>query len=313
MLEAYGLYGVQLKSPWRLPYASPVRNPLGRIEFLQGSSALFSRIRKQAASASDAEVQTRWYRYRGLADGSEYVRWTGHFEFLVSPNGRRIVCRTLNGTARASFETYLLNQALSFALVKQGIEPLHATVVSVDGTAVGFLGGTGYGKSTLAAAFLRAGDRLLTDDALVLKKKGSGYLALPGPPRIKLYRGVARAFLGSKARGTQMNRGTAKLIVALNRRQRCMTPIPLRTLYAIVPSGSKSKRVTIRRLPPRQAFLKLLENTFNRTVVRPERLKRQFRLAAELARALPVRALSYPRTLAALPAVRDAILADLQS
>ncbi len=228
-------------------------------------------------------------------------------------DGKRIACRILNGAPGESFRTYLLGQALSFALIKQGIEPLHATVVSVDGTAVGFLGGTGYGKSTLAAAFLRAGDRLLTDDALVLRKKGSGYIAFPGPPRIKLYRGVARTFLGSKAWGPQMNRGTAKIIVALHRRQSCAKPIPLRTLYAIVPSGSKSKRVTIRRLSPLQAFLKLLENTFNRTVVRPERLKRQFRLAAELARGLPVRTLSYPRTLSALSAVREAILADLQS
>ena len=85
----------------------------------------------------------------------------------------------------------MLGQALSFALVRQGFEPLHATVVVVDDHAVAFLGGNAFGKSSLAACFLEAGYRLLTDDLLILRESSDRILAYPGPPRIKLFPKIA--------------------------------------------------------------------------------------------------------------------------
>jgi hypothetical protein len=69
--------------------------------------------------------------------------------------------------------------------------------------------------------------------------------------------------------------------------------------------------VVIRRLAKRDAFVELTKAAFNSVVTEPGRLKRQFALATELASAVPIKSLSYPRSLALLPAVRDAILADL--
>ena len=51
--------------------------------------------------------------------------------------------------------------------------------------AVAFLGDNAFGKSSLAACFLAAGARLLTDDLLVLHESSDRVLAYPGPPRIK--------------------------------------------------------------------------------------------------------------------------------
>ncbi|MFB3074256.1 MAG: hypothetical protein ACE1Z6_03640, partial [Candidatus Methylomirabilales bacterium] len=111
-----------------------------------------------------------WFQHLRLPDGSDYLRWSGLFEFLVSADGRRIACRELECASPESFQTYLIGQVLSFALVKRGIEPLHSTTVVIDGKAVAFLGDSGYGKSSLGAAFLQAGYPLLTDDLLVLKE-----------------------------------------------------------------------------------------------------------------------------------------------
>ena len=57
----------------------------------------------------------------------------------------------------------------------------------------------------------------------------------------------------------------------------------------------------------------LVKNTFNYRVVNSARLERQFKQTAQLVSTIPVKKLSYPRVLAQLPAVRDAILADLNS
>lgn len=67
----------------------------------------------------------------------------------------------------------------------------------------------------------------------------------------------------------------------------------------------------IRRLSHRRAFLELIRNTFNPVVIERERLKHQFTMDTLVASRVPIKLLSYPRVLASLPSVREAILLDL--
>jgi hypothetical protein len=135
-------------------------------------------------------------------------------------------------------------------------------------------------------------------------------LAHPGPARIKLFPEPAQAFLGERARGRPMNGATTKLVIPL---EATMTaPVPLRALYVLAPPTAHARRaVSLRRLAPRQAFVELLRGSFNVVVQEPARLARQFESAAWLSSAIPVKRLAFPRTLAALAAVRDAVEADL--
>src|SRR5213080_1250086 len=153
-----------------------------------------------------------------LADGSSYVRWDTVGEFLVSPDGLQVRCRQFDLASTESFQVYLLGQALSFALVNRGFEPIHATVVVVNGEAVVFLGDSGFGKSTLAAPFVSAGYPVLTDDLLILQPGTDRVLAYPGPARIKLFPKAARRFLRDAASGIRMNPDTEKLILPLDRK-----------------------------------------------------------------------------------------------
>src|SRR5207249_809831 len=121
------------------------------VEITRGRAAAFAAVRRTLHPRLDGR---RWFEDRMLSDRRRYLRWRGLFEFLVAADGRRIVARPLPGLARMprAFETYLLGQVLSFALIARGLEPLHATAVVVGGGAVGFLGDCGRGKSTLGAA-----------------------------------------------------------------------------------------------------------------------------------------------------------------
>src|SRR5829696_6265903 len=150
----------------------------------------------------------------------------------------------------------MLGQALSFALVQQRFEPLHATVVVVDDRAIAFLGENGSGKSTLAACWLAAGCRLLTDDLLILQQTSDGVLAYPGPPRIKLFPQIASRFLGAASNSVPMNPDTAKLILPLEPDRRCATPVPLEAIYVVAPARavSRSENVRIQPLSPRDGF-----------------------------------------------------------
>lgn len=309
-MRTYSLYGLQMKSQCVLPGPEVRERGVADIEFLPGSAPLFSRASKEAATQPSAG---KWFRYARLNDGADYIQWPGLFEFVISVSGREIAGRFFSEASLEAFQTYFLGQVISFSLLKLGIEPLHATVVVIDGEAVALVGDTGYGKSSLAAAFLQAGHGLLTDDLLTVKKNGNSLVAYPGPQRIKLFPETAKLFLGEQVVGTSMNPHTKKLIIALNPSQSSHTPRPLRAIYVLrhPKEQARSKRVRISERRQRLAFLDVVSNTFNTVIKSPERLTQQFNLAAHLAFEIPIRSLSYPRDLSRLPEVVERIRTDL--
>jgi len=306
----YGVYGIRVLSDAPLDLPEYSDDGLGCVEFVTARPPSFADALRGATFRSRPGS---WYRYAFLPDGSSYVRWENVGEFLVAADGRRIVCRREKQVSSESYQAYLLGQALSFALVKQHLEPLHATTVVVDGEAVAFLGSNAFGKSSLAASCLAAGFRLLTDDLLVLRDSPRGVLAYPGPPRIKLFSKVATRVFGQAADGPAMNADTDKRILWLGAHQTCSDPVVLKTIYAVAAprDACRTPGVRIEALSPREAFLALVKGTFNRRLVNAERVGRQFDAMAGLAGRVIVKTLAYPRAIDRLPDVRSAVLADL--
>lgn len=308
----YYLYGLTVNSPIPLSAPQLVDGEVAGIEFSEEQAVFFLRARREVGISLG---QADWFQHARLSDGSDYLQWSGLFEFLVSADGGLISYRELEGASRESFQTYLLGQVLSFALLKQGVEPLHSTAVVIDGEAVAFLGDCGYGKSSLGAVFLQMGFPLLTDDLLVLKEQHDRFVAFPGPPRIKLFPEVAKQLLGARGNSTPMNNDTSKLVIPLGQTE-AVSPqdtFPLGTIYVLTSPSVRSPncRITSRGLTPRRAFVELIRNTFNTVIIEPERLERQFDLASRLAARVPVRSLSYPRDLGRISEVRESILREV--
>jgi hypothetical protein len=243
------------------------------------------------------------------SDGAARVSWKDHFDFVVSGDGCDVFWRRLVDVSDEVLFTYLLGQVLSFSLVALGSEPLHATSVVVDGSAVAFLGDCGAGKSTLAAALLERGHRLLTDDLLVTEVHGNRIMAYPSLPRIKLTPASADVVFDGR-RAIPMNRFTHKMIFPLEAEQVVAAPVPLRHVYVLSePAGNPD--VTIHSIERRDAFLAVIRNTFNDSILRSDRLKRQFVFVRDFLQAVDVKALDYPRALERLPEVVDAVLRDV--
>jgi hypothetical protein len=307
----YGVYGIRVLSDAPLDLPEYSDDGLACVELVTARGSSFTDILKGATFRSRPGS---WYRYASLQDGSSYVRWDNVGEFLVSADGRRVVCRREEKVSSESFQVYLLGQALSFALVKQHLEPLHATTVVVDGKAIAFLGSNAFGKSSLAASFLAAGFRLLTDDLLIVRNLSHGVVACPGPPRIKLFSKVASRVLGRAADGPAMHADTDKRVLRLAAHQSCADPVALKTIYAVAAprDACRTPEVRIETLSPRDAFVALVKGTFNRRLVSAERLERQFDAMAGLAARVVVKTLAYPRAIDRLQEVRAAVLADLE-
>ena len=306
----YSAYGVSIRSDISLPLPIGTSRALLELQIREHPEPIYASIRKRI------ELQRNPFSafdIGSLPEGSNYVALRGVGECLISRDGRRINCYRLPKANPESFNVYLLTQALSFALVKNGMEPLHATAVAVKGTAVAFLGDCGFGKSTLAAEFLKAGHRLLTDDLLILRKIGRQVLAYPGPPRIKLLPKTTNRFLGDAKTIFPMNPRTRKLVVPLRRGRACSVATPIAAFY-LLPSPDETaigSNISITTLSRREAFWRLLASTFNISLLHPPRLQRQFEATEALANSIVVRELSYPRALRSLPRVREAILSDL--
>src|ERR1044071_2564446 len=166
----YLVYGVSLHSEFMLSLPEETVPGFMRIEIRAGAPSMFTEVIRGVA----LQHRSDWYHFVHLTDGSSYVKWDGLGEFLVSADGGCIVCAHDTSAPMESFQVYLLGQALGFALVKSGFEPLHATAIDIGGEAIALLGGSGFGKSSLAACFLSAGYSLLTDDLLLLRPGRQG-------------------------------------------------------------------------------------------------------------------------------------------
>jgi hypothetical protein len=308
--SCYAAYGVSIRTDMELPLPRGPSPSLFELRIQERTGAIPPSTRR---TIEMQENPFSIFDAGCLPDGSNYAGLRGVGEFLISKDGRSINCYRFPQANPESFHVYLLGQALSFALVKNGIEPLHATVVVVEGKAVAFLGDCGFGKSTLAAEFLRAGHRLLTDDLLVLRGTGDQPLAYPGAARIKLFPELALRFPVDAATGIPMNPDTRKLVIPLEQHRACGAAVPLAGFYALASPDKMAAETNIRitTLRPQEAFVRLLASIFNVLILHAPRLRCHFEATEALANSISVKELSYPRTLECLPMVREAILSDL--
>jgi hypothetical protein len=304
--SSYRLYGLSLETPLSLPCPKASRRGLPDVSLGAGQRRGFESAR---ASTNRGSAKRDWFNYRRLPDQSSYLRWSGLFEFLISRDGRSIRYNPLEHASAESFNTYLLGHVLSFSLLAFGEEPLHGTAIVADGKAIGFLGDCAAGKSTLGAAFISRGLKLLTDDVLVPAETEPGYEVHPGIPRIKLFPSVARGLLG-RADGQRLNNGTLKQVLPLEAHQYCARKTPLAALYVLADERPDGNAITIEPLSTGTALLEVIGHTFNTIVTDRARLANQFTLASRLVSRVPIKRLGFARGLSRLPAVCDAVLKD---
>jgi hypothetical protein len=294
----YWLYGVGLESDFAFPYAESTRSGIAEVALREWSESFHSRLSPPSPST--------FFQHSHRPDGTTHLRWPGLFEFVVNASGSEVRCRKLGRTSLESFHTYLLGQVVSFALLKQGIEQLHATVVAFDGRALALTGDCGRGKSTLAAALLRRGGKLLVDDMLVLKPNGHRVLAMPGPPRLKLLPDSAKRAGFSSGKAVPMNPLVAKKIFPIRDAQN--EPVPLDHVYVLAAPNPRTKRITIRRCTPAAACAQVIAAAYNLDMALAGRATSQLQWAASIANSVPVSMLSYPRDLKKLDDVADTVV-----
>jgi hypothetical protein len=250
----------------------------------------------------DGSVWTEFYR----TDTGYLLRFPGLADFNVSADGTAVVAHPAEGGDPATVEHLFVNQLVPLALSRQGRPTFHASVVTVPGGAVAFLGKTGMGKSTLAASFALNEAAFLTDDALLVEETDNGCLALPSHASLRLWQDSARTLVGEN--------GLLAERISYSSKARLLAGEALafsnesqRLLAAFLLERNGSSEVAIRSLTGSERHMAWLGNSFLLDIEDSELLARHFDWTHRIAGKVPTFALDYPRDYGMLAEVRDAV------
>lgn len=283
------------------------------IELVVGSGSYAWNPLDTVMSLDDPDEGT-WLRCTRTIEGYRF-NFPELADFLVDGSGGRVICLAQVETPPKTIRHLFLDQVLPLLLNLRGREALHASAIGVAGGACAFMGMSGQGKSTLAAAFQVAGHRILSDDCLVLKDDSDRVLVEPAYPGLRLW-DDSRDFIFGESKPSQP-------VSHYNDKRRIATPEPnteigetfeLHGIYSLLRnvSDSQEREPAIERLSVRDALMELISFAFRLDLTDQAMILRQMHVLERVARRVPVKRLRLPDDLAAIPQARALILQDLQ-
>lgn len=250
--------------------------------------------------AEEGELLVRWsptaerpFEVRLFRTERGYRVWipdSGWYE--VDVDARRV---TVPGDAdEVRREERLWSIPATLLLLARADLPLHAAAVEVNGQAVVLAAPGTFGKTTLAAAFLSAGYRLLSEDLTCVRMLGLPQV-VPGPAMLRVRRDVAeRIELGNVQRLAESEH-RVHFAVAERLRGDC-SPVPLR---AIVFLRISDEGLRIEPASSASAVRDLW--TLSGTLPTDRDRTHSFAAAAELVRSVPILNLFRPLRYEELP------------
>jgi hypothetical protein len=295
----YRIFGLNCSSDRKIPFLHSVARPAGASD-LRVSWAGIGPDRDPIDSGPPAAVVAEndpvLFTHPGAA-GHTRILFDDGTEFLLSEEDRRVVATWPAGATIEDTATYFLGPVMARLLRRRGVLCLHAAVVGLDGGAVGFLGAAGAGKSTLAAAFRRAGYMVLSDDVMALDQVAGRFTVRPGPGHIRLWPASVAALYGSAEAlpaMTPANPAWDKRYLDLARDGQAPldAAMPLTVLYVLAERGAWRDAARFQAMAPAAALPLLLSHCLGRQTLDRAGRANEFGLVADLVSRVPVHQLT---------------------
>jgi hypothetical protein len=238
---------------------------------------------------------------------------------LLIRAGHEVIVDVPPGVDLAVVRAHVLGAAMACVLRQRGCLVLHASCVAQEDKAPGqsprcaiaFLGGSGWGKSTLASLFHQHGYTLLTDDVMALQMdglNGQSPLVVPSFPEVKLLPDAAAA-VGVASESESMLQSLSYKRTQRLDRQFTTDAIPLKHLYVLRVGDVHD----ISPIPSRLAFTELIQHSrATKTMADQAFMVKHFHQCSALVKAVPISYLQRPRSLDQLPALVKWVEAHLQ-
>lgn len=223
-------------------------------------------------------------------DGDDLVaEWVGLARLVVGRDGRDVRFTAEPGAAPADIAKIENGAVPLFVRHLEGKIGLHGSAVAIDGRAVVFLGPSGQGKSTLAAAMCsQAGAALIADDAVAIDRVGDRWVAVP-LERDHWLDAPARAALGLSVVDTKAPSPAA---------QRASAPTDIALVAVLEFADVDGPRIT--QLGSMEAIAALIPLVVRFVVDEPAAQRRELDLLSEFVARVPLVRLERPRGFAHL-------------
>jgi hypothetical protein len=220
----------------------------------------------------------------------------------------RLEYRQLNPVSEEALQWQTFGLVLSAWSEWAGRPVLHAATVEAGGSAVGLLGRSGAGKSSLTLEFLRNGHRILGDDQLILQSASDGLVALPAIPWLKLAPEVAlRSGLDPESL-PRIHSGSEKRRLDVREGEWPTEPVRLGPIY-LVERRDDLREVRIDPIAPAESLMELVRHSYvPRTVAHSGLAGARLDLLAKAVQQGGVWRLRYPNGVEWLPRVREAVV-----
>jgi hypothetical protein len=246
--------------------------------------------------------------------GEKYIlRFPGLADFVILPENNSIEYIPGDDIPESTIRHLLLDQVIPRVLCQMGNLVLHASAIRLDdGTGIGFLGDSGWGKSTLAASFANKEAQLITDDCLMLDFSNSGLTGIANYFGARLYDDSAAALFEQSHTTSSVAHYTDKKRINLSGSDNTVErKVKLSALFVLNDPAEDSdvSEVVITPMPGTSGLMAIIRQSFSLDVTDKRVNAKLFRLAGKLTSlGIGIFSLSYPRQHTHLTQVQNAVV-----
>ena len=220
-----------------------------------------------------------------------------------------IIIKTRETIDEAALLAVLQGEIMAALLRQRGLLVLHACCVRNSESVIGFVGGSTWGKSTLAEYFCQSGYFLLSDDILAIDMSGELPVALSSYPEIRL-REEAGTWLRSDYESLPRRISSAAQRIS-NREKSFRTDSAILTnLYILRQKFADVNEIV--KLNARNKLSALISHTRSKTLLTQKtHLSEHLRHCSTLISEISIQRLERAKSLELLPELKDLIEKDL--
>ena len=196
-------------------------------------------------------------------------------------------------STRSSLEntaSYLLGPVLGLVLRLRGVICLHASAVAFENRSVAFVGQTGAGKSTTAAAFAQRGYGVISDDIVALAESEIGFQVMPAYPHLCLWPESVKILYDSPEALPRLIPDWDKRRLDLGQQGTRFESrsLPLGAIY-VLGERRPDPAPYVESLRPQSALLALVADTYANKILDREMRAREFAVLGHLVTTVPIR------------------------
>jgi hypothetical protein len=319
----YFVFGLHLRSNLPLPGMSPVNSSteacevelhLGLRPYSEAENPHCSEELTYVSADMNAVGEPALRIFR--VESSNFVRlaYEDGTQFWVDRKRENIWATWPPTSSIEHAASYLLGPVLGLLLRLRGVTCLHASAVAFGDRSVAFVGSTGAGKSTTAAAFARQGCGVISDDIVALVEQEGTFHVTPAYPHLCLWPESVNMLYDSPEALPRLIPDWDKRRLALGDRGTRFESrrLPLGAIY-ILSERRPDPAPYVRAIRPQSALLALVADTYANKILDQAMRAREFDVLGRLVTSVPIRRVCAHEDAARLEELCKVVREDFES